>query len=90
MPKVPITYFPFSIGEKVEHQLKKVSVFGDKIILGDGSQWVIAADHCSKSINWYETQRILVREVNGEVGRYQLVNVDTADIVEAQLVSGRP
>jgi len=87
---VPITSVPFSIGGKVEHQLKKVSVFGDKIILSDGSQWVIAEDHCSKSINWYETQRILVREVNVGVGRYQLVNVDTADIVEAKLVTGRP
>lgn len=70
--------------------IKKVSVFGDKIILSNGSQWVVSEAHCSKSINWYETQRIIINEINAELGCYQLVNLDTADAAEAHSVSGYP
>ena len=74
----------------MQFYIKKISVFGDKIILNDGSQWVISEAYSAKCLNWYETQRILIKEVNPELSQYQLVNVDTADVAEALSVSGYP
>ena len=68
------------------YTVKKVSVFGDKIILSDGSKWLIAPDYASKCVGWYETHKVVVKEINGEVYKYQLVNVETADIVDAHAV----
>jgi hypothetical protein len=75
---------------EVVYQVKKVSVYGDKVILSNGSQWLISPDYVSKCVSWYETQRIIIKEINSELSQYQLVNVDTADIAEAHVVSGYP
>lgn len=74
----------------MEYSIKKISVFGDKIILNNGSQWVVSGAYTEKCANWYETQRILIKEINTDLCQYQLVNVDNADIVEALSVSGYP
>ena len=75
---------------EVVYHVKKVSVFGDKVILDNGSQWLISPDYVEKCVAWYETQRVVIKELNVAQCQYQLINVETADIVEAHAVSGYP
>jgi hypothetical protein len=67
--------------------IKRVSVFGDKVILNNSSQWVIPESHRGTSQQWCETQVIAVKEVDATQKLYQLVNLDTSQVAEAVAVN---
>jgi hypothetical protein len=69
--------------------IKKISVFGDKMILSDGSQWLISEAYAWKCAKWHETQRIVVKEVDAKLSQYRLINVDAADAAEAYSVQSK-
>ena len=54
------------------------------IRLSDGSRWAINPGDLSKTALWYETQRVVVKEIDGPVYRYVLVNLDTSAPDEAK------
>ena len=67
--------------------IKRVSVFGDKIILNNSSQWVVPEPHRCTSQQWLETQVVAVKEVDAAHRLYQLVNLDTSQVADAVSVN---
>ena len=60
---------------------------GQIVVLDDVSRWVIQPGDSTKTVCWYPSQRILVKENDSEIYPYRLKNLDTSseEEVEAQI-----
>jgi len=67
------------IAEKIER--------GKQIRLEDGSLWKISVRHRLRTMLWETSQQITVAENDDLLYPYRLINQNTGDVVEAELVS---
>jgi hypothetical protein len=65
------------------HWVKEKANGGRLIILEDGSLWEINSVDRIETMLWLPTESIFVREIEGVVGGYSLINTDSGDEVRA-------